>query len=159
MEAFILWAGFVGAWLLFAGPIYQAALELKDEDIKIDRIKATGDNIPKQQPVSVWWWLLPPVKIVLEQKRSRAYRNTYVKSLLREDVESLVSFMDKAMAWLLVAVGGLCIALKETYELSEHSHWNHYAFWPVVATLGLLSILHVIARLKRSKHMIDASDS
>ena len=154
METFILWAGFAGAWLLFAGPIYQAALELKEEDIEIDRIKAAGASIPKPKTVSVWWWLLPPMKMLLEQRRSRKYRRVYIESLLPEDIESLISFMNKATAWLLVATGGLCIALKETYELSEHAHWNDYIFWPLVIILVLLSVLHVIARLSRSKNII-----
>ncbi len=29
MEHLIAWAGFLGAWLLVAGPVYQAALELR----------------------------------------------------------------------------------------------------------------------------------
>jgi hypothetical protein len=29
MEQLVAWAGFFGAWLLFAGPLYQANLELR----------------------------------------------------------------------------------------------------------------------------------
>ncbi|MGH7241467.1 MAG: hypothetical protein ACREGB_04175, partial [Candidatus Saccharimonadales bacterium] len=61
METFVLWLGFIGAWLLFAGPIYQAALELQDEDIEMDRIRAAGRKVEKPADVSVWWWLLPPI--------------------------------------------------------------------------------------------------
>jgi hypothetical protein len=55
METFTLWLGFVGSWLLFAGPIYQAALELQDEDIEIDRIHAAGSKIPKPTKTSFWY--------------------------------------------------------------------------------------------------------
>jgi hypothetical protein len=30
VDGVIAWCGFVGAWLLVAGPIYQAALELPE---------------------------------------------------------------------------------------------------------------------------------
>ena len=36
MHELILWSGFFGAWLLVAGPLYQAALELSEEDISRD---------------------------------------------------------------------------------------------------------------------------
>jgi hypothetical protein len=33
MNQVIAWAGFLGAWLLVAGPLYQGALELREEDV------------------------------------------------------------------------------------------------------------------------------
>ncbi len=39
MHALIAWAGFLGAWLLFAGPIYQAARELTDQQLDRDEIE------------------------------------------------------------------------------------------------------------------------
>lgn len=157
MELFIAWIGFAGAWLLFAGPIYQAALELKEQDIEFERIRLSAAHVPKPTPVSPWWWLLPPVKLSLEKRRSRHYRQQYIKALSAEDAESLVSFMSKATAWLLVAAGGLCIAVKETYELAEHEHWAHSWFWLVVVVMLLVSIANVITRLVRSKQIIKSA--
>lgn len=154
MELFIAWVGFVGAWLLFAGPIYQAALELQEQDIEMDRIKASGAKVQKPKGVSAWWWLLPPVKIILENRQSREYRHRYIKALTPEDVESLIAFMSKATGWLLVACGGLFIAMKETYELAELEHWNHELFWAIIIVLLLISFLHVILRIKRAKRIL-----
>jgi hypothetical protein len=155
MEDFSVWIAFIGAWLLFAGPIYQAALELQEQDIELDRIKAAGTTIDRSKPVSPWYWLLPPLKVYLEQKRSKTYRDQYFKALSIEDVEALISFMNKAGAWLIVAAGGLCIALSETYNLSQQSHWSDYIFWVLAVILALASILNVIHSVKRSNQTIE----
>ena len=34
VDVFIAWSGFLSAWLLVAGPIYQAAIELEEEDVE-----------------------------------------------------------------------------------------------------------------------------
>jgi hypothetical protein len=65
MEHLVEWAGFFGAWLLFAGPLYQANLELRAEDIEVDRIRAAAKEAPAPEEVSKWWWLVPPVHWVL----------------------------------------------------------------------------------------------
>ena len=33
MNQVIAWAGFLGAWLLVAGPLYQGAIELREEEV------------------------------------------------------------------------------------------------------------------------------
>lgn len=147
------WLSFIGSWLLFAGPIYQAALELQDEDIEIDRIRAVGSQIEKPVSTSVWWWFLPPVKMYLERKRKRAYQIRYLKALSTEDVESLVSFRNKATAWLFVAIGGLCIACDQTYTLTEHENWNNIVLILLIIFMLLASIFNLIARIKRARKL------
>jgi hypothetical protein len=39
MEHLVAWAGFFGVWLLVAGPIYQANLELRAENVAVDKIR------------------------------------------------------------------------------------------------------------------------
>ena len=155
METLIDWLGFLGAWLLFAGPIYQAALELQDQDIEVERIRATGAKVGEQPKVSVWWWLLPPVKIVLARQKSAEYRKKYVRALLKEDAESMITFMNKATGWLFVAFGGLCIAIKETYELTEQMEWDTAILCALVVFMALLSLGNLIARMKRTRKIID----
>jgi hypothetical protein len=70
VDGVIFWCGYVGAWLLVAGPIYQAALELQEQDIERDRIQQVTAQVPAPAPVSAWWWLLPPVRYLLAQRRS-----------------------------------------------------------------------------------------
>jgi len=154
METFILWVGFAGAWLLFAGPTYQAAVELQEEDLANDRIKAAGENVAKPPRVSPWWWLLPPVKIYLEKKRSVAYQRMYIRAQLPQDAEAIIAFRNKAYGWMLVAVGGLCIAIKETYDLTEHHAWSHGLFWAITATMAIASIANTVVQLARSKRAL-----
>jgi len=78
MHILILWLGFAGAWLLVAGPLYQAALELQEQEIEHERIHELQKSIPQPQPVSLYWWLLPPIKLYLEQLRSRRYRTLFI---------------------------------------------------------------------------------
>ncbi|GAB3440487.1 hypothetical protein GCM10027517_15000 [Phycicoccus ginsengisoli] len=65
MAEAVLWFGFIGAWLLFTGPVYQAKLELEAEDDASERLHALSEQVAAPPPVSPWWWLLPPVRLVL----------------------------------------------------------------------------------------------
>jgi hypothetical protein len=154
MEALANWAGFIGAWLLFAGPIYQAALELQDQDIETERIQATGKKIDVPRHVSAWWWLFPPLKFFLEWRRSQEYRKAYIEALLDEDVEALMAFFNKATAWIFVAIGGFLIAFKETYELVAHYGWSNWIVWVLVVVFGAASIINTVARVHRTKRII-----
>lgn len=154
MELFFLFCGALGAWLLVAGPLYQAALELRDEDIEVDRIHAAGKNVTILPRVSAWWWLLPPVKIILERRRSHAYRRDFIRALSQQDLDALVSFINKATAWMFVAIGGFLIATKETYELCHELDVPVAWFWVIVLVMLLLSIINTVARIHRSKDML-----
>lgn len=151
MNEFFLWLGFVGSWFLFAGPIYQAVLELQDEDIEIDRIRATGSKIQMAPKVSSWWWLLPPVKFYKEFQRGKQSRLRIFALLSPADVAAMVSFNSKATAWLFVAFGGLCIASKETYELAHDNEWSSFIVCLLILGMFVLSILNLIYRLKRTE--------
>jgi len=149
MEHAVLWFGFIGAWLLVAGPIYQAAQELLDQDIERERIREAQHAIEVPRRVSPLWWFLPPVKLYLEHRRSVAYRRRFIASLLSEDVEAMISFMSKATAWLMVATGGLCLAIKETYELSEVYKTPLWLMWLIVAGMAFFSVLYTVVSLAR----------
>jgi len=150
MEIFITLCGFIGSWLLVAGPLYQAALELGDEDIEFDRIRSVGKTVAPPPHPSAWWWLIPPIKFHLEQKRDREYRTQYLKALESKDAEALVSFMNKARAWLYVATGGLLIAIKETFELTSQINLGLAWFWAIVAAMAIASILNTVLRITRN---------
>jgi hypothetical protein len=155
MEGLADWAGFIGAWLLFAGPIYQAALELQDQDIETERIQATGKQIDVPRHVSAWWWLFPPLKFYLERRRSKEYRKAYVKALLDEDVEALMAFFNKATAWIFVGIGGFLIACKETYELVAHYDWSNWIILALIVVFAAASIINTVFRVHRTKRIIE----
>ncbi len=144
----------LGSWLLFAGPIYQAALELRDEDIQVDRIRAAGSTVGKQAKVSAWWWLVLPVALYLRFRNNKEYQRRFTLALDHEDLESMISFRNKASAWLFVAVGGFCIACKETFGLTRWYAWNNFILAGLIIGMLFLSIFNLIYNLKRSEKII-----
>jgi hypothetical protein len=111
MHELIAWCGFLGAWLLFAGPIYQASLELRELEVQREDIEAATEGISQPPPVSAWWWLVPPVKYVFERRRNRAFRRDVMQALPPRELEGLITYLNKATGWLMVGAGGLLIAV------------------------------------------------
>lgn len=128
IESVIAWCGFVGAWLLVAGPLYQGVLELREEDA--DRLDAgpVSPSIAPPPPPSVWWWFLPPVMLVLRRRRSTEYHRTVLTTLTPGQRAHRQRFIRKATGWFVVALGGSFIAVKETWELTERNESPEFVF-------------------------------
>jgi len=154
MQYVSAWCEFLGAWLLVAGPLYQAALELHDEDIETERIKSVKKGIQNPQAISIWWWLVPPIKVALEQRRSKRYRRAYLRALSEEDANALVAFISKATGWLYVATGGLLLAVAATYQLMQISHYPIAVFWVAVIIMPMLSVGNVIYRVSKNRRIL-----
>jgi hypothetical protein len=152
-ERLIAWCGFLGSWLLVAGPIFQASLELRAEAFERDHLDAVKAGVEKPRPVSAWWWFLPPVKYVLERRRGRAYRDQVIAQLPAADIEALVRYLNKAMGWLYVGLGGFLIAVTETWHLREVYEWPQVAFWIVVVVMAAGCALNTAVRQKRSERI------
>lgn len=153
MHLFVLWCGFVGAWLLVAGAIYQAFLELRNDQMAEGRMAALTAAVPLLPRVSPWWWLLPPVRLVLDTRRRNRIRETFLTSLSSLDRETLVTFISKARGWVIVATGGLLIAMEATYSLIEHLGYGTLCYWLAVMGSLALCVLNTIlyrATLERS---------
>jgi len=156
MEIFFAWASFIGSWLLVAGSMYQAVLELKDEDIERDRFSDVQANVTPPPKVSPWWWLIPPLKIIKEQKRSREYRHAYFSAMTDEDAQAFLSFTNKATAWLFVAGGSTLLALQETYSLMKPKHVSDIILFIIVlVVLFIASILNTVFRITRSNGILE----
>ena len=92
------WAGFLGAWLLVAGPLYQGALELRAEEVDREGIEATAARVPRPEPVSPWWWwwwLLPPVVYLIRRHRGNAFRRAVLAQLAQAQRDQFTSFVNK----------------------------------------------------------------
>jgi hypothetical protein len=148
VEIFIAWCAFLGAWLLVAGPLMQAALELREEDAQTEQIEATSERLQSDYPgVSRWWWLLPPVHYWLQRRRAKRFREAVMRELTPEQLGGLLSFMNTATGWLFVAGGAALIAVKETWELVEAQHWPHPLFWVLIAVMLAVCAGNAVARL------------
>jgi uncharacterized membrane protein YiaA len=153
MDGVIAWLGFVGGWLLFAGPVYQAALELQEEGFERSRLEAVSSRVPKRG-VSPWWWLLPPVAYVLQRRRAQAHQTAVIAAMPHQDVEMLMAYMNKALGWLIVGAGGLLLAVRETWDLTEHYDWPTAVFVVLIVALALLAVLNAALRIRLAERVI-----
>lgn len=157
MHEVIAWSGFVGAWLLVAGPFFQAVIELSEEQFTRNEFEAVTANTPAPAPISPWWWLLPPVGYLKQWRRRRDYRNAIMRQFTREQREVMVRFTDKATGWFFVASGAFFIAIKETWELHEVYDWPVPVFWVLVVVMLLACALNTAIRMRRSRGFLAAA--
>jgi hypothetical protein len=153
VDEVIAWAGFLGAWLLVAGPLFQGAVELRDEDLDREAMQAAMEGLPRPDPPSRWWWLLPPVMYVLRRRQNDAYQKAAFDQLSAEQRSQFVGFMNKATGWFTVAGGALLIAAKETWELVEHHHWPVWVFAALMVAAAVASIANTAVRMIRAERM------
>jgi hypothetical protein len=161
MDVFIAWCAFLGAWLLVAGPVYQAAVELGQQDrerrdvaqVVQDYEHGSPDGTPP--PVSGWWWLLPPVLYVKHRQRDKVVRDLMMSQLTTEQTQLVVEYMHKASGWMLVGLGGLLIAAKETWELHERYEWQPWVFWLLVVVMAVLCLANAGFRMRRSQSIVE----
>ncbi|CAN5331355.1 hypothetical protein BH09ACT1_BH09ACT1_27900 [soil metagenome] len=154
MEYLIVICGALGAWLLVAGPIYQAVIELKEEAFDREGFEDATSAIPRPDRLSAWWWLLPPVAYFKQRARSNEYRRAVMDLLAPEQREQMFNFMNKASGWLLVALGAFLIAFKETWELCELFHLPLWTFIVLVAVAALLSVGYASFRENRTQKIL-----
>lgn len=158
MEFFTHWAGFLGAWLLVAGPLLQAAIELRDEELDREGFERVRDDVEPLRRISRWWWLLPPVAFYKTSKRNSEYRRKTMLVLSPEQRAQLLGFQNKATGWFTVAGGAFLIALKETGELLHLYELPDWLYWIVVVVLAILCVTNTVARLSRSDDLVHADD-
>ncbi|WP_022881967.1 hypothetical protein [Gryllotalpicola ginsengisoli] len=151
MELFILWVGFAGAWLLVAGPVFQASIELREEQLDRESIVAATRDVPQPKRVSGWWWLLPPVAYVLMQRAQSDHRQAAMAALPQDLREQFVGFAQKARGWLIVAAGAYLIAGKETWELAEAYDWPVWVFWLLVVLMPVLCLFFTVNSVVQSE--------
>jgi hypothetical protein len=147
VEQFILWCAFLGGWLLFAGPILQAALELREQELSREEFETANALVDREPPVSGWWWLLPPVYYWLNHRRSDRMNKAMMKLLTPQQMSGLIDYVNKATGWLFVGTGGLLIAMKETWSLCEHYDWPLAVYWALVVTMIALSVGNAVGRI------------
>ena len=154
MHELIAWCGFLGGWLLVAGPVFQAALELAEEGFERDAVAGARSRAQDRvEAVSPWWWLLPPVGYYLARRRADRVRDAALRELDPDQRASVTSFMNKANGWIYVALGGSLIATKETWELCEAHEWSAAVFWVLAPSMALLCASSAAARMARTREL------
>jgi hypothetical protein len=66
---------------------------------------------------------------------------------------------DKATGWLFVGVGGLLIAIKETWLLREHYGWSLAAYWPLVVFMIVVSVGNAVVRIAWRRRLTPSDPS
>jgi hypothetical protein len=151
MNLVIAWVGFLGAWLLVAGPLYQGALELLEEDIDREGIDASIARIPRSDPPSPWWWLFPPAMYLMHRHRSNAFRRAALAQLTQAQRDQATSFINKAVGWFTVALGAALLAVEQTWQVINRQHWPAWLFWILIIVLPGVSVLNTALRMSRRR--------
>ncbi|MGI3785300.1 MAG: hypothetical protein ACRYG2_31485 [Janthinobacterium lividum] len=156
MHELIAWSGFLGAWLLVAGPLFQAAVELDAGEHQRDWLTEAAKRVDPQPRLSPWWWVLPPVAYVLARRRQRDYHERVLDALTPAEVETFVEYSNVSTGWAMVAAGAFFIAVKETYEVVELYAWP---LWLLVVLLVVMlagCAANTVVRVRRAHQMVGA---
>jgi hypothetical protein len=129
----IAWCGFLGAWLLVAGPLDQAVREIADQEFRSESLEEARAQVTAPAPVSRWWLLLPPVWWIKKARRDGIYRRQVGAAMEPRDLLAFLTIKDILNAWLYVAVGAALIGVKETWELHEAYEWPEWTFFALLA--------------------------
>ena len=156
MHELIAWCGFLGAWALVVGPVHQAYLELSEEEFEREKFEGIRGTLAPPEPISAWWWLFPPAHLLLSRHRTEDYKDQMLLALDDEDFANLMSYMNKASAWMVVGAGGVLIATKETFELLEHLEWPEWLLFVIVPAMFLFSVAYTVGQARRDKRAFAA---
>jgi hypothetical protein len=153
MNQGIVWAGFFGAWLLVAGPLYQGALELAEEDVDRDEIQTTKTKVARPEPPSPWWWLFPPGMYVISRRQGKQFRDDVMAQLSPVQRENFTRFMNKAAGWFTVAAGATLLAADQTWRVIERYDWPVWVFWLLMVGMFGVAVLNTSVRMIRNERV------
>ncbi|GAB2710355.1 hypothetical protein [Nocardia thraciensis] len=147
--------GAVGAWLLVAGPLHQATIELREQGLT-DRTSFPAELLGPQH-ISPWWWLLPPVAYWKQHRERERTKQLALRTMSTEQIQRMLAFSNTALGWLFVAAGATLIAIKETYELVEIAHWPQVWTWVIVVAALLFAVGNAALQTSRTRHILAAA--
>lgn len=157
MDSIVIIIELIGAWLLFAAPLLQATLELHEENESWDAIK--NKHRAYHQPIIkksyFLWWLIPPLKILFEKRRIRKIKHLYSDvKLSSETTRRLHRYGLKANGWSGVTLGGWCIAVSTSWDVTKHFNLP-IAIW--LCLILSFSFISTLINMKLTfKHLTDS---
>ena len=140
MHEGVYWVGFIGAWLLFVGPVYQSALELREEEDARVSMQKVLESAPPPEPRLT-------VVVAASAGRDRHalpaprsvrgdHRRTHVAGGSRVDR----ALQGRRRGWWYVGAGAWFIFLKEAWELAEHREWTVRGYWLTVVFMTMAAL-------------------
>ncbi|MFD2253520.1 hypothetical protein ACFSJM_04060 [Lactococcus formosensis subsp. bovis] len=147
MDYFTSILEFFGAWFLFGAPLFQSVTELYEELDKREKLirEIYSHNFEEHvKSISFWWWLFPPLKILLEKieiKRIKKITDEYITQYTRQKLHRLSV---KVNGWSGVTIGAWFIALSTTWEFVKLVHLSLFYWWMFVFGGTYISIFLVI---------------
>ncbi|MEP6478128.1 MAG: hypothetical protein ABJB03_01960 [Rhodoglobus sp.] len=158
MDYVIAVIAFVGAWLIVAGPVYQAAIELQEQEFDREAMEATTSTVVAPPAISSWWWLLPPVAWIKQHNRSEIYRRAVFAALGADQLKQTVTFFNKANGWMIVGAGAFLLAINETWLLVRLLEWPVWVLWVTVVVLGIACLLNAAAAMVRNEKILKTEE-
>ncbi|EOH86348.1 hypothetical protein [Enterococcus pallens] len=147
MELFVNLCGFLGVWLLFTFPFYQARLELATPTIELNQIVETKMKVEK---ISPFYWIIPPYKIYKEKQQAIFILKNL--QLEKNKLYQIMNFFDKATAWFFVSLAGLLNGIYITHEIFEkYEIHNPYYFLILIVVMVATGILQVNYRMSKKR--------
>ncbi|WP_125766754.1 hypothetical protein [Lapidilactobacillus wuchangensis] len=145
---------FVGVWLLFVFPLYQGVLEVLEQQQIISRFTEANAKYP---PVSPWYWLIPPLKVIKEKHRGIRILHDSIGS--QEEYHQIFQFLNKAVAWCYIALAGMLNGFVATRELLRAFSWSVNPLSMVALNILIIALgmLYVYYRVNhhREQRMIN----
>jgi len=144
MQLFITLATLIGPWFLFAGALFQAALEFHESSEELLQLRSRMRDLAKQvalpKEISGWWWLLPPVKFYLEKQRDKIVRQKFREKASDQDVRMSRRYQSHAMAWGIVSLGAWLVAA------SALADWLYekLAIWLIIVIIIFATYLSLV---------------
>lgn len=152
MEQYISVLELIGSWLLFGAPLLQSVTELYEELDKREQLVKKINNYNSQKiikSVSFWWWLFPPIKIILEKKKIQTIKKLTDNHLSKETKNKLHRLSVKANGWSGVTSGGWLLAVSTTWNFTQSMHLSIYYY---LLTIFLGSYISIFAVIREFRH-------
>ncbi|MFJ6699970.1 hypothetical protein ACIQM4_28485 [Streptomyces sp. NPDC091272] len=159
MDMIAAWCGFVGAWVLVAGPVYQGTVEMSGVTRVRSAVRTQAQDVAHPERVSPWWWLLPPVAYVMTHRKESAWQQQVMASLTPEQRTEFLALSNKGAGWFMVGSGAMLIGFKEAVELVEILHWPPPTALALVLLAAGAALGYTVYRVHLTQQTLHVSET
>jgi hypothetical protein len=152
------WCGFLGAWVLVAGPVYQGAVELAEVEVDRQAIRSQAETVARPGHFSPWWWLVPPVAYVKSSRIQNVWQQQVMASLTQEQRSQFLTYSNKATGWFIVGGGAALIGIQQAAELVESYDWPALVTIPLVVAAAAAALGYTVRRMHLTQRALHADE-